>query len=95
VAEPVSWFVIERGWSVVAADGSELGYVEETLGDSGLDIFDGLAVGTGPLSKPRYVPSELVDEIVEGSVKLSVGKDEFDRLGQHEEPPPRAASRPE
>jgi hypothetical protein len=95
VAEPVSWFVIERGWQVVGTDGSELGTVEDTVGDSALDIFDGITVGTGLLSRPRYVPSELVDEIVEGSVRLSVGKDEFERLGHHDEPPPRATIRPE
>jgi hypothetical protein len=94
VAEPVSWFVIERGWRVVGQDGSELGTVEETLGDSSLDIFDGLAVASGVLSK-RYVPSELVAEIVEGSVKLSVDKDGFERLGAHEEPPPSATIRPD
>ena len=79
MGEPVSWFVIEQGWQVVGRDGSELGTVEETLGDSSLDIFDGLTVASGVLSK-RYVPSELVAEILEGSVKLSVDKDGFERL---------------
>ena len=32
-AEPVSWLVIERGWTVVAADGTEVGKVEEVVGD--------------------------------------------------------------
>jgi hypothetical protein len=87
-ADPVSWFVIERGWKVAGSDGSDLGKVEETVGDSSHDIFDGLSVGTGLLSKPRYVPAELVNEIVEGEVRLTIGKDEFERLGHHEEPPP-------
>jgi hypothetical protein len=95
VADPASWFVIERGWSVVGSDGSELGKVEETVGDSARDIFDGLTVGTGLLSKPRYVPSELVDEIVEGSVRLTIGNDEFERLDAHEEPPPAQRIEPE
>jgi hypothetical protein len=92
--EPVSWFVIERGWQVVGEDGSELGTIEETVGDSSHDIFDGLTVATGLLGKPTYVPSELVAEIVEGSVRLSVDKDGFDRLGSHDEPPPSATIRP-
>jgi hypothetical protein len=95
VADPVSWFLIERGWQVVGSDESELGSVEETVGDSELDIFDGLTVGTGLLSRPRYVPAEQVDEIVEGTVKLSIGKGEFDRLGHDEEPPPSARIRPD
>jgi hypothetical protein len=95
VADPVSWFLIEQGWQVVGSDGHELGKVEETVGDSSLDIFDGLTVGTGLLSKPRYVPAEQVDEIVEGTVTLSIGKDEFERLGGHEQPPPSATIRPD
>jgi hypothetical protein len=95
VADPVSWFLIERGWHVVGSDGSELGTVEETVGDSQLDIFDGLTVATGLLSKARYVPAEQVDEIVEGTVKLSVDKDEFDRLEGHEPPPPGTKIRPD
>lgn len=88
MADPVSWFVVERGWDVVAADGAKLGTVEETVGDSSHDIFDGLTVGTGLLSKPRYVPSELVDEIVEGCVRLSISGDDFERLNGYDEPPP-------
>jgi hypothetical protein len=95
VADPVSWFLIERGWQVVDNNETDLGTVEETVGDSGLDIFDGLTVATGLLGKPRYVPAEQVDEIVEGTVKLSIDKGEFDRLGHHEEPPPSARIRPD
>ncbi len=87
MADPVSWFVIERGWEVAGSDGSKLGSIEETVGDSSRDIFDGLAVGTGLLSKPRYVPAELVHEIVEGCVRLSIGSSEFERLDAYEPPP--------
>ncbi|MFL5979157.1 MAG: hypothetical protein ACJ76O_11115 [Gaiellaceae bacterium] len=94
MADPVSWFLIERGWDVVASDGTKLGTVEEPLGDSTHDIFDGLSVAAGLLGKPRYVPAELVQEIVEGSVRLSIGRDEFDRLEAHDEPPPAEQIRP-
>lgn len=86
--DPVSWFLIERGWEVGASDGDKLGTVEEVLGDSSHDIFDGLSVGAGLLGKPRYVPAEIVAEIVEGRVTLSIGPDEFERLDKHEAPPP-------
>lgn len=88
MADPVSWFLIERGWEVAGSDGRKLGTVEETVGDSARDIFDGLTVGTGLLSRPRYVPSELVDGIVEGRVRLSIDRDEFGRLEAYDEPPP-------
>jgi hypothetical protein len=95
VADPVSWFMIEPGWEVVGSDWSKLGTVEETVGDSARDIFDGLTVGTGLLSKPRYVPAELVDEIVEGTVSLSVGKERFERLEGYREPPGHERIRPD
>jgi hypothetical protein len=88
VPDPASWLVIAKGWKVLAADGSEVGTVAETLGDENHDIFDGLAVSTGLLSKPVYVPSEQVGEIVEGAVKLSLDADAVKRLEPYE--PPRA-----
>jgi hypothetical protein len=88
MAEPVSWFLIEKHWKVIGADGEEIGNVEEAVGDSNRDIFSGLTVGTGLLHKARFVPAELVTVIVEGEVRLSIGKDEFARLDEYEEPPP-------
>ena len=86
--DPVSWYLIEQGWEVVGSDGEKLGKVEETVGDSSLDIFDGITVSTGLLSKPRYVPAELVGEIVEGRVTLTIDKDRFEALDEYHEPPP-------
>ena len=72
MADAVSWFLIERGWHVVDRDGEEVGTVDEITGDENADIFDGLSVRSGLFSDARYVPSEQVDEITEGTVKLSV-----------------------
>lgn len=88
MAEPVSWLLIEKHWKVVGADGEEIGKVEEVVGDSSRDIFSGLTVGSGLLHKAHFVPAELVTEIVDGEVRLSIGKDEFGRLEEYEEPPP-------
>jgi len=76
VPDPVSWMVIERGWSVVDAEGNNLGRVDEVLGDEEADIFNGLQILTGTIAKSMYVPAESVGEIVEGSVQLRVAKDE-------------------
>jgi hypothetical protein len=94
-AEPVSWFMIERGWRVETADGKAVGTVEEVAGDSSLDIFNGLTVATGLLHPARYVPAELVVEILDGRVRLSVGQAEVGHLGEHHEPPPSEQIRPE
>jgi hypothetical protein len=89
-SEPVSWLLVEHGWKVVAADGTALGSVEEVIGDSGKDIFNGISVSPGLLKRPKYVPAEQVAEIAEGEVRLALTKDEFDQLGEHEEPPASA-----
>ena len=86
MADPVSWLLIEAGWRVLAADGSEVGNVDEVTGDENADIFDGLAISTSALGKPRYVPSEQVGEIVEGTVRLKLGPEQVDALDEYLEP---------
>ena len=95
MSEPASWLTVERGWTVEGSDGEELGKVVETVGDSNLDIFNGLTVAPGGLSRARYVPAELVDEIREGCVRLSIGAGEFERLEHYDEPPTSEQIEPE
>jgi uncharacterized protein YrrD len=80
--------VIERGWAVVDRDGDEVGHVDELVGDTNADIFNGLSVSTGLLSGTKYVPAESVGSIVEGRVQLSLDAAAFKRLGDYDEPPP-------
>jgi hypothetical protein len=94
MGDPVSWFMIEPGWKVLAADGSEVGQVDEVAGDSNEDIFNGLAVATSVAGKPRYVPAEQVAEITEGVVRLSLGPDGVDRLEEYVEPAPSVQIEP-
>lgn len=86
MADPMSWIVLERGHPVAAADGEEVGQVEEILGDSVADIFDGLTVATGMTGKPKYVPSELVASIDTDAVRLTIGKADVERLEQYTPP---------
>ncbi len=85
--DPVSWLMIEPGWTVEAADGEQIGRVEEITGDSNADIFDGLSIALGVLRRPLYVASENVGEIVEGRVRLTLDRADVDRLGEFVEPP--------
>jgi hypothetical protein len=94
-ADPVSWFLIESGWKVVAADGESVGSVDEIIGDSSKDIFNGLAVSTTFLGKPRYVAAEDVAEITEGTIRLKLAKERVERLGEYEEPPTTAEILPD
>ena len=84
----MSWLVIEPGWDVLANDGSHLGRVHEVVGDSGKDIFNGLAVSPGLLKSSRYVPAERVGQITDGEVQLGLSPEEFERLDEHGEQPP-------
>jgi hypothetical protein len=87
MADPVAWTVVERGWAVTASDGSEVGTVDQVLGDPEADIFDGLSVGVGTvLNRPVYVPSEKVGAIEEGTVHLTIDADEYGRLSPYQEP---------
>jgi hypothetical protein len=85
--DPVSWFVIERGWQVVDRDGEEVGTVDEVTGDENADIFDGLSVSGGFFSDPRYVPSEQVAEITDGRIVVRLSRAEVEGLSQFNEPP--------
>jgi hypothetical protein len=86
--DPVSWLVIEPGWKVVAADGTEVGQVEEVVGDSGVDIFNGLSISTGLLSGSQYVPAEVVGTILEGEVHLQLSAEDVKGLDKYDRPPP-------
>jgi PRC-barrel domain len=63
--DPVSWLLVEPGWTVVDAEGSKVGKVEEVLGDEQTDIFHGLRVDG------EEIPSERVAEIREGEIRLN------------------------
>ena len=95
MADPVSWLMIEPGWKVIAADGSEVGEVDEVAGDSNMDIFDGLAIATSALGKPRYVPAEQIGEITEGTVRLKLTREQVDKLGEYLEPATSAEIEPD
>jgi uncharacterized protein YrrD len=84
VSEPVSWLMIEPGWTVETSDGTEVGKIHEVLGDEDADIFDGLAVSPGLLKRPRYVPAESVTEIREGHVVLALSAQAFEQRPEYD-----------
>jgi hypothetical protein len=93
--DPVSWLMIRPGWKVVAADGSEVGAVDEVAGDDNADIFDGLAIATSAFGKPRYVPSEEVGQIFEGEIHLLLPREQVEALGEYLEPATTAEIEPD
>src|SRR6266567_7310568 len=93
VGDPVSWLMIRVGWKVFAADGSEVGEVDEIAGDDTEDIFDGLAIARSSFGRPRYVPSEQVAGISQGVVRLSLTREQVVQLNEYLEPATRVRSR--
>ena len=63
--DPVSWLMVEPGWTVVNAHGKKVGKVDEVLGDEQIDIFHGLR------RRRREDPRRAVAEITEGEVRLA------------------------
>ena len=86
--DPVAWRVIEQGWSVVDADGNEVGKVDKVTGDLNADIFDGITVGDGGtvLTRARYVPSEQIAHIYEGEIVLALHAEETEKLELYHAP---------
>jgi hypothetical protein len=87
--------MIETGWKVLASEGTEVGEVDEVVGDSSEDIFDGLAIATSAFGKPRYVPSEQVAGITEGVVRLSLAPEQVRQLREYLEPATSAEIEPD
>ena len=69
--DPVSWLLIEPGWTVYDANGEKHGKVTEVLGDLQADIFHGILVERGLLGEGEEVLAERVAEIHDGHVHLS------------------------
>jgi hypothetical protein len=76
----VAWTGVQPGWSVRAADGSEVGKVEQALGDPEADIFNGIEVAVGLLHSNRFVSFEHVSGIADGVVRLNLAPDQIDEL---------------
>lgn len=91
----MSWLLIKPGWKVVAADGVEVGQVDEVAGDDTSDIFDGLAVATTAFGKPRYVLAEQIAQITDGVVGLTLTSPQVEELGEYLEPATSAEIEPD
>jgi hypothetical protein len=89
MADPTSWFTIERGWNVQDRAGAVIGEVAEVVGDQDADIFDGLRF-EGEDGEERFVEAGRVGEIVEGTVTIDAGREELEE-GDAEAPEPGGA----
>jgi hypothetical protein len=82
----VSWLAIRPGWKVLSAEGSEIGKVDEVTGDDTTDIFDGLSIAVSALGQPRYATSDQIASIEQGTVRLSLDREQAEQLSQYLQP---------
>ena len=82
----VSWLAIRPGWKVLSAEGSEIGEVDEVTGDDTTDIFDGLSIAVSALGQPRYATSDQIASIEQGTVRLSLDREQAEQLAQYLQP---------
>ena len=83
---PGSYLTLEPGTPVYFGDGEKLGKVERILAEQDADIFEGVDVAPGLLADARFVAADLIDEIFERGVVLTVDSSQGESL-------PAAASR--
>jgi uncharacterized protein YrrD len=69
--DPVSWLLIEPGWTVYDATGQKVGKVKEVLADEQADIFHGLVVERGLLGDDEEILADRVADIHEGHLHLA------------------------
>lgn len=86
MSEPVSWLMIEPGWSVQSSDGDRVGEVYEVTGAPDDDIFDGIVFRSSALGVRRYAPADKVGTIADGVVHLTIDHDAAERLDDSAEP---------
>jgi uncharacterized protein YrrD len=82
---PIAWSVLSKGTPVYASDGAELGKVAEVVADEQKDIFSGIALNPGLFKDERFVPADLIYEMTDEAVRLSISAEQADRqLGPNE-----------
>ena len=80
----VAWTIIEKGTSVVASDGSELGKISTVVADETKDIFSGVAYRSGLFDPQRFVAADLIEEITPDQVRVRLTPDEAEELEPYE-----------
>ncbi|HWL32055.1 MAG TPA: PRC-barrel domain-containing protein [Gaiellaceae bacterium] len=69
--DPVSWLLIEPGWTVYDANGEKVGKVKQVLADEQADIFHGVLVERGLLGEEEEIIADRIAQIHEGDLHLA------------------------
>ena len=63
---------LKSGTRIVTSDDGELGKVHQVVADTQKDIFSGVTYKHGLLGSEHFVPADLIEDITEEEVRLSV-----------------------
>jgi hypothetical protein len=83
----IAWTEVEQGWRVLASDGTDVGKVEQGVGDRDQDIFEGFEIDIGIRGPDRFVSYEHVIRVSRGTIRLDLSPDEVKNLPEHREVP--------
>ncbi len=78
-ATPIAWSVLAKGTPVLSSDGDELGKVANVIADEQKDIFSGISLKPGLFKDERFVPADLIDEMTDEAVRLSISAEQASR----------------
>lgn len=77
---PIAWTALKKGTPIHAADGEPLGKVSSVVADEQKDIFSGLTFRSGLFDAERFVPAELIRELTDGAVHLTISSRQAEGL---------------
>ncbi len=80
----VSWMTLGSGTPVLSRDGEELGAVGDVIADRQKDIFSGITLRGGLLSKDSFVPADKIETMTEEAVRLTISASEAEQLEHYE-----------
>ena len=69
--QPISWMTLSSGTPIMAADGTQVGRVQDVVADREKDIFSGVTFSEGIRGGIRFVPAALIDQITSEGVTLT------------------------
>jgi len=83
----LAWTEVQEGWRVLASDGSDVGKVEQGVGDRESDIFEGFEIDVQLMGPDRFVSFEHVVGIAEGHIRLDLSPEQVKALPEQHEVP--------
>lgn len=79
---PISYLALQQGTPVHSSDGEEVGKVTDVVADEQKDIFSGVAFKDGVLGTEHFAPADLVSEITETALILTIDAAQAKELGE-------------